>query len=63
MAKPNISPLDDEDKKFAWVLISFVATVGGNLTITGSAGTVKAKQSNIIYILIILLFCIFITIP
>ena len=25
-------------KTFAWAIISFVATVGGNLTITGSAG-------------------------
>ena len=38
MAKPNISPLGDEDKKYAWVLISFIATIGGNLTLTGSAG-------------------------
>ena len=30
--------LGDAEKKMAWAIISFVATVGGNLTITGSAG-------------------------
>jgi Na+/H+ antiporter NhaD/arsenite permease-like protein len=44
MAKPNISSLDDEDKKYAWVLISFVATVGGNLTITGSAANIIVAE-------------------
>jgi len=44
MAKPNISSLDDEDKMYAWVLISFVATVGGNLTITGSAANIIVAE-------------------
>lgn len=43
MAKPNISPLGDDDKAFAWVLVSFVATIGGNLTLTGSAGEILYK--------------------
>ena len=38
LAKPNVESLDDNTKRFAWAIISFVATVGGNLTITGSAG-------------------------
>jgi Na+/H+ antiporter NhaD/arsenite permease-like protein len=38
LAVPNISPLDDKQKALAWAVVSFVATVGGNLTITGSAG-------------------------
>jgi Na+/H+ antiporter NhaD/arsenite permease-like protein len=38
LAKPNVTDLDDATKRFAWAIISFVATVGGNLTITGSAG-------------------------
>lgn len=38
LAKPNVESLDDETKRLAWAIISFVATVGGNLTITGSAG-------------------------
>ena len=38
LAKPNVEYLPDEDKRFAWARISFVATVGGNLIITGSAG-------------------------
>jgi Na+/H+ antiporter NhaD/arsenite permease-like protein len=38
LAKPNVEYLDDESKRFAWALISFIATIGGNLTITGSAG-------------------------
>jgi hypothetical protein len=38
LAKPNVEGLDDNTKRLAWAIISFVATVGGNLTITGSAG-------------------------
>ena len=38
LAKPNIEDLDDSTKRLAWAVISFVATVGGNLTIPGSAG-------------------------
>ena len=50
MAKPNISPLDDDDKAFAWVLVSFVATIGGNLTLTGSAGIYILHYIIYIYI-------------
>jgi hypothetical protein len=39
LAKPHVEGLDDNTKRLAWAIISFVATVGGNLTITGSAGT------------------------
>lgn len=38
MAKSNVQGLDDQAKRFAWCMISFIATIGGNLTITGSAG-------------------------
>ena len=38
LAKPNVEDLGDDTKRLAWAVISFVATVGGNLTITGSAG-------------------------
>lgn len=38
MAKSNIEPLGDDQKRYAWALVSYVATVGGNLTLTGSAG-------------------------
>lgn len=38
LAKPNVSDLDDNTKRLAWGVLSFVATVGGNLTLTGSAG-------------------------
>ena len=38
LAKPNITPMDPAQRKLAWAVLSFVATVGGNLTITGSAG-------------------------
>ena len=38
LALPNVTSLNEETKRYAWALISFVATVGGNLTITGSAG-------------------------
>jgi hypothetical protein len=39
LAKPNVEGLDDNTKRLAWAILSFVATVGGNLTLTGSAGT------------------------
>lgn len=39
LAKPNVGDLPDAQKRMAWAIISFVSTVGGNLTITGSAGT------------------------
>lgn len=40
LALPNVSPLADPQKRLAWAVISFVATVGGNLTITGSAANI-----------------------
>ncbi len=40
LAKPNIEILDDDARRYAWAVLSFVATVGGNLTITGSAGEI-----------------------
>ena len=39
LARPNVQTLADNEKVLAWAIISFVSTVGGNLTITGSAGT------------------------
>lgn len=38
LARPNVQSLADNEKILAWAIISFVSTVGGNLTITGSAG-------------------------
>jgi Na+/H+ antiporter NhaD/arsenite permease-like protein len=38
LARPNVQQLADPEKKLAWAIIAFVSTVGGNLTITGSAG-------------------------
>jgi Na+/H+ antiporter NhaD/arsenite permease-like protein len=38
LARPNVQELADPEKKLAWAIIAFVSTVGGNLTITGSAG-------------------------
>ena len=46
LAKPNVVYLDDESKRLAWAIISFVATVGGNLTITGSAGEMMMLLSR-----------------
>ena len=42
LAKPNVQYLSDDYKRIAWAVLSFVATVGGNLTITGSAGKLIA---------------------
>lgn len=44
LAKPNVTYLDDESKRLAWAVISFVATVGGNLTITGSAANIIVAE-------------------
>ena len=44
MAVPNVSVLPDTQKKFAWALISFVATIGGNLTLTGSAANIIVAE-------------------
>jgi len=44
LAKPNVSELGDAEKKYAWAVISFVATVGGNLTITGSAANIIVAE-------------------
>ena len=48
LAKPNIEVLDDNSRRFAWAVLSFVATVGGNLTITGSAGEFKNKSQKLL---------------
>lgn len=45
LAKPNVGDLPDAQKRMAWAIISFVSTVGGNLTITGSAGTYPCRVS------------------
>jgi hypothetical protein len=47
LAKPNVEYLDDDDKRYAWAILSFVATIGGNLTITGSAANIiVAEKAN-----------------
>jgi len=44
MAKSNVHDLDDSQKKYAWAILSFVATVGGNLLITGSAANIIVTE-------------------
>jgi hypothetical protein len=44
LALPNVEPLPDAEKRYAWAIISFVATVGGNLTITGSAANIIVAE-------------------
>ena len=44
LAKPNVADLEDEEKRYAWAIISFVATIGGNLTITGSAANIIVAE-------------------
>jgi Na+/H+ antiporter NhaD/arsenite permease-like protein len=46
LAKPNIVSLGDTERKYAWAVISFVATVGGNLTITGSAANIIVSEKS-----------------
>ncbi len=43
LARPNVQALGDNEKILAWSIISFVSTIGGNLTITGSAGNTDSK--------------------
>jgi hypothetical protein len=44
LAKPNVETLGDAEKRYAWAVLSFVATVGGNLTITGSAANIIVAE-------------------
>jgi len=44
IVKPNVDALDDASKRYAWAVLSFVATVGGNLTITGSAANIIVAE-------------------
>ena len=47
LAKPNVENLDEDAKRYAWALISFVSTVAGNLTLTGSAANIiVAEKAN-----------------
>ncbi len=51
LAKPNIEDLGDDAKRYAWAVLSFVATIGGNLTITGSAGKSTITSASWVYTL------------
>lgn len=44
LAKPNVTDLGDAEKRYAWAVISYVATIGGNLTITGSAANIIVAE-------------------
>ena len=44
LAKPNVEILGVPERKYAWSVISFVATVGGNFTITGSAANIIVAE-------------------
>jgi len=44
LARPNVEPLGEADKRYAWAILSFVATIGGNLTITGSAANIIVAE-------------------
>jgi hypothetical protein len=46
LAKPRVEPLGDEDRKLAWALISFISTVAGNLTLTGSAANLIVAEKS-----------------
>lgn len=47
LAKPNVESLGEEDRRFAWAMIAFISTIGGNLTITGSAANIiVAEKAN-----------------
>ena len=44
LAMPNVSMLPDKQRRYAWAILSFVATIGGNLTITGSAANIIVAE-------------------
>tara|TARA_A100001015_G_C15044250_1_gene742325 strand:- start:4448 stop:5869 length:1422 start_codon:yes stop_codon:yes gene_type:complete len=44
LAVPNIEPLDDDAKRYAWAIVSFVSTIGGNLLLTGSAANLIVAE-------------------
>ena len=44
LAKPRVTDLGDDEKRLAWALISFVSTVAGNLTLTGSAANLIVAE-------------------
>ena len=44
LAVPNIEPLDDDSKRYAWAIVSFVSTIGGNLLLTGSAANLIVAE-------------------
>lgn len=62
LALPNVQPLPEETKRFAWAILSFVATIGGNLTITGSAGSLTCIISFIYLLIVIIKYYIIIII-
>ena len=44
LAVPNIENLDDDSKRYAWAIVSFVSTIGGNLLLTGSAANLIVAE-------------------
>lgn len=44
LIKPNVEILDDDARRYAWAVISFVATIGGNLTLPGSAANIIVAE-------------------
>lgn len=47
LVRSNVEMLGDAEKRYAWAVISFVATVGGNLTITGSAANIIVAEKAV----------------
>jgi Na+/H+ antiporter NhaD/arsenite permease-like protein len=44
MAVSNVTNLEPIDKRYAWAILSFVSTIGGNLTLTGSAANIIVAE-------------------
>ena len=47
LIKPNVEILDDDARRYAWAVISFVATIGGNLTVPGSAANIIVAEKAV----------------
>ena len=44
LSRPNVDVLEDDSRAYAWAVISFVSTIAGNLTITGSAANIIVAE-------------------
>jgi hypothetical protein len=47
LIRPNVEHFEGEEKVYVWSILSFVATIGGNLTIMGSAANIIVAEKAV----------------